>query len=1355
MRYIKILFLFSVFLFSTNKISSQVACIVLSSAAGTDDQKVCAGNAITPIIYTLGSGVTLATINPAPPAGITAVYSTGFFVISGTPLAPVTYSYTVATTGICNPPRSASGTITVTAIPSATIAYTGSPWCTNAAVQNVTLTGTTGGTFSAPAGLSINASTGAITPSSSMPGTYTVTYTIAATGGCTTFSTTTSVTITALPSASISYAGTPFCNTFATPQPVTLTGTPGGTYSATPAGLSINASTGAIVPNTSAVGTYTVTYTILAAGGCTAVTATTSVTVVASPTAVISYAGNPFCRTVLTPQPVTLTGTPGGTYTASPSGLSLNASTGAITPGSSTPGTYTVTYTVIVAGCGMATATSIVTITALPVATFSYTGTPYCSNEGDPLPTFSGGGTAGTFTSTPGLIFANASTGRIDLSASTPGTYTVTNTIAPSGGCGVVTATSTVTITRLPVAAFTYPDSPYCSNEADPLPVFSPGGSGGVFSSTPGLVFISSLTGQVDLSASTPGIYTVVNSIPAGGGCVAVSASGNITITQLPSVTISYAGNPFCNTIAGIRPVTLTGTPGGTFSSTPAGLTINSATGAITPGTSTAGNYTITYSIAAAGGCGIVTATTLVTINATPTVIVTNPPAVCSPATVNLTAPAVTAGSTPGLIYTYWMDAGATISYPTPSTATTGIYYIKGATASGCFDIKPVQVTVNLPPFATASNNGPVCVGSLLSLTGGPSGMKSYSWTGPNGFVSSLMSPTVNASATLVMAGVYTLTVTNASDCQSTATTTVSVYAVPVSNAGTGGSECDLNYTMNAVPSAGTGLWTLVSGPGTAVFVPSAVTPTATVTVSIEGTYTFRWTETNGPCISSSQVIVNFNLQPVANAGTGGDECDLDFVLNAVPGTGTGTWSMSSGTGTATFVPGVNSPTATVTVTQYGTKIFRWIETSGTCADTAEVTVNFYQQPTANAGSGGANCGLDFNLRAVPSLGTGTWTIESGPGTATFSPNAGNAQVNVTVSVYGSYVFRWTEVNGTCTSSATASVNFIQQPSANGGPGGDECDLNFVLKAVPGTGTGTWSKVSGPGTVVFSPNANQPNATATVNQYGSYDFAWTEVNSLCSSQDIVRVTFHDRPQLNAGADVLLCKGRNIQLNATGTGTFLWAPAGGLSNPNISNPLASPDETTDYTVTLTDQWGCKNSDQINVDVRVQPVANAGPDQVLDFVFETNFEGTPLGANQTGEWTIVAGEGVIADLHSAVSRVSGLSLEKNSFLWTVTNGVCPASSDTVHIRVNNLIIPTLITPNLDGNNDFFVIRGLETIGKSSLTVFNRWGARVYENDDYDNSWEGVDDRENPLQDDTYFYVLKSREGRTFKGYVVIKR
>src|SRR4029079_7243515 len=174
------------------------------------------------------------------------------------------------------------------------------------------------------------------------------------------------------------------------------------------------------------------------------------------------------------------------------------------------------------------------------------------------------GGVAGTFTSTAGLSI-NAATGQVNLSASTAGTYTVTNTIAATGGCALVIATSPITITALPVATFSYTGTPYCSNAANQSPTFSGGGVPGTFTSAAGLN-INAATGQVNVSASTAGTYTVTNTIPAAAGCAWLTATASITITALPIATFSYSGTPYCSNAANPSPTFSGGGVAGTVS---------------------------------------------------------------------------------------------------------------------------------------------------------------------------------------------------------------------------------------------------------------------------------------------------------------------------------------------------------------------------------------------------------------------------------------------------------------------------------------------------------------------------------------------------------------------------------------------------------------------------------------------------------------------------------------------------------------------------------------------------------------------------------------------------------------------
>ena len=508
-----------------------------------------------PLVNVVQTGTTGGIFSIVPATGLPLDPVTGTITPAGAIAGTYTITYAIANTPGCADYKSTI-TTTIHDAANATISYAG-PICSNITSVPVTRTGNAGGTYSAAAGLSINAATGAINAATSTPGTYTVTYTVAAAAPCPGTSATTDVTITPAPFATITYPTT-LCNvanTAATPNgpvPVTQTGSVGGTYSIVPAtGLVLDAATGTLDPSGAKPGSYTITYTIAASGGCSLYTTRATVTVSGTPAAAIQYA-SPVCSS-LTAAPVTITGTQGGSFSATPAGLNIDAATGRINAQQSTPGAYQITYTIAPsAPCPGATAVTNVVITPAPAASISYPATLcnvlHSTNTPNlPVPVTFSGSTGGTYSIMPATgLSLNTTTGLLDPSGALSGTYKIIYTIPAAGGCPIYTTSASVVVNSTPQATIQYPGSPYCNGITQPQPVSRTGSAGGVYSSTPGL-FIDPATGVVNPAASSPGTYTVTYLITPVAPCFSFSTTATITITEAPVIQFINQVQSICS----------------------------------------------------------------------------------------------------------------------------------------------------------------------------------------------------------------------------------------------------------------------------------------------------------------------------------------------------------------------------------------------------------------------------------------------------------------------------------------------------------------------------------------------------------------------------------------------------------------------------------------------------------------------------------------------------------------------------------------------------------------------------------------------------------------------------------------
>ena len=411
----------------------------------------------------------------------------------------------------------------------------------------------------------------------------------------------------------------------------------------------------------------------------------------------------------------------------------------------------------------------------------------------------------------------------------------------------------------------------------------------------------------------------------------------------------------------------------------------------------------------------------------------------------------------------FWTLVSKTpVTLPTPTiqnpqVATTNItgldasgsYVFRWTISNGPCTVSFDDVTVNVPdPAPTTSNAGidqTICNGTAANIFGNTPTVGTGQWSATPDSPYYVFSPAAGTSpATTALSltpGAYKFIWTITSGiCVSRDTVIIKNLAVPsTANAGVDQIVCQFSpVNLNAsVPTAGTGIWTVVSKPAanpSPTFL-SPNSPTSQVVGTDLGQYVFRWTLTTGvgstnDCQTSfDEVTVNIVAAPTpAVAGPSQTICEGSTLTLAgnTPTVGTGTWSKVAGpSGSPEVITNVNSPNTTVTGLIAGTYKYRWtIGASGNCSSFDEMTVTVRPKPTLSSAT--PSC--------VGGAGTGVITVTGATnpagGTLNYALNAGSFQASNVFSnvVNGAYTITIKDVATGCINSTTANVSCNDNP---------------------------------------------------------------------------------------------------------------------------------------------------------------------------------------------------------------------------------------------------------------------------------------------------------------------------------------
>jgi gliding motility-associated-like protein len=811
--------------------------------------------------------------------------------------------------------------------------------------------------------------------------------------------------------------------------------------------------------------------------------------------------------------------------------------------------------------------------------------------------------------------------------------------IVQVNGCSSLPATLNVVINPTPLLPVIGSNSPVCEGQSILLTgptlagaTYGWTGPGGYTSSSEDPVIAGAVPAQ-------SGTYDLVITV---GGCTSPMASLNVVVNPAPVPVASNTG-PYCPNTQ----IQLNAVGGNSYSWVgPNGFaSVNQNPTIANCVVANAGVYTVT--VTTAGGCSA-TATTNVTVNSTLAIAISSNSPVCSGANLQLNGPLLAGGN-----YTWSGPNGYASNLQSPvinvvTNAAAGNYTLDVVDANGCTGTSNLVVVVNSLPISNASNTGPFCEGSTLQLNAG--GGTNYSWTGPAAFSSLLQNPSIS-NCTPAMGGLYTVTVSDANNCSSVATTNVVVNASPAGVASNTGPYCAGDNISLNIAGGTTYTW---SGPGG--FSSLVQSPNINAaTVAMSGNYTVVITGANG-CTGTSSTNVVVNALPTGNVSNSGPYCEGSNISLSSSGGISYSWSGPNGYSSLLQNPGINN-----CVVGDGGSYSVVITNNNNCSVSLTSNVVVNPTPVITCTNTGPYClGNTLQLDATGGS-TYSWTGPLG-----FNANVQNPTIsNVALTHAGNYSVLVTDAAG-CSNTAVTSVTVNTSLPVVAGYSGQVCEgqnITFNATFYAG-GVYSWTGPGGYNSATQNPTLNGVLAS----QGGQYDLTVTAGGCVGNASVLVSILSAPVPTAsNAGP---YCEGDLIQLSSGGGSTYNWSGPAGF-NSVLQNPVinaVAPLNAGIYNVIVTGANNC--SAVASTSVIVNPEPNVVLQSNSPYCEGTNVQ---LSANGGVNYQWIGPNGFLSNVSDPVVSVISLN-QAGTYTVVVTDGIGCTADASVNVVVQPL--PTVV-------------------------------------------------------------------------------